>query len=225
VSFTTVGADLLPQDNVEGKPPFGAELAGYSVLLNDQPIPLISLHVVRAEPYLPVALSLVAQIPWGTPPGAVRIRVKRPVASFFPAGLQSFDVFSKAPAFFVCCDDNHMVAAHQDFTALVTSGNPARPGEIIHAYMTGLGPVNGPVADGILTPLEALLWVADLPTCTLHSRQFVGSLRVWFAGLAPALIGVYQVSFQIPGNAPQDVSAAIGCGGGRGALPIGSRLN
>ncbi|MCC6368426.1 MAG: hypothetical protein IT165_33285 [Bryobacterales bacterium] len=34
-SFTTVGADLLPRDNVEGEPPFGAQLAGYSVLLND----------------------------------------------------------------------------------------------------------------------------------------------------------------------------------------------
>lgn len=34
-----------------------------------------------------------------------------------------------------------IIVAHQDFHGVVTRADPAAPGEIVHAYMTGLGQV------------------------------------------------------------------------------------
>src|SRR5262245_58840721 len=41
-----------------------------------------------------------------------------------------------------------IVVAHQDFHGLVTRADPAIPGEIVHAYMTGLGEVQPTPATG-----------------------------------------------------------------------------
>lgn len=43
-------------------------------------------------------------------------------------------------------------AAHEDFMSLVTPAHPARPGETVHVYLTGLGAVDQPVATGAPSP-------------------------------------------------------------------------
>ena len=74
---------------------------------------------------------------------------------------------------------------------------PARRGEVIEIYCTGLGPVSNPPAAG--SP------ATDSLSSTLgHTIVTVGTVfaEVLFSGLAPRLAGVYQINARIPQQAP-----------------------
>jgi uncharacterized protein (TIGR03437 family) len=77
---------------------------------------------------------------------------------------------------------------------LVTDQEPARAGEFVILYATGLGRVQGDIAAGQAAPLDRLL-----PT-VLAVEVRVGGQAVApaFAGLAPGFAGLYQVNVQLP---------------------------
>jgi len=73
------------------------------------------------------------------------------------------------------------------------SGNPAAPGTVIAAYLTGLGPVQPPVATGAQAPFNVLSRTTDLVTATIGGLP----ATVVFSGLAPGYTGLYQVNVQV----------------------------
>ncbi len=94
-----------------------------------------------------------------------------------------------------------IVAVHQDFSGLVGLSSPARPDEIVHLYATGLGSVTPAVKTGAATPIGPLYPVVQPLGCNLVIGNVAvpgPPLTVAFAGLAPGMIGVYQVDLQIP---------------------------
>jgi uncharacterized protein (TIGR03437 family) len=92
---------------------------------------------------------------------------------------------------------------HQDFGSVVDQRNPATPGEVLHLFGTGFGPVDQPVPTGAPSPSDPLARITA--SChwvdSLHNDQ---PLDVLFAGLAPTLVGQYQIELRIPavGSAP-----------------------
>jgi uncharacterized protein (TIGR03437 family) len=92
----------------------------------------------------------------------------------------------------------YAAAEHADGT-LITENSPAQPGESIAVYLTGLGQVIPPIADG--TPgtssapynqtLNTIYASIDGPTTSTAAT-------VLYAGLAPTLTGLYQVNLTIP---------------------------
>ena len=60
-----------------------------------------------------------------------------------------------------------------------------------------MGPTSPSVSSGNATPL-AQLTVNDTATLTLNGAP----VNVLFAGLTPTTVGLYQVDFQVPANAP-----------------------
>jgi uncharacterized protein (TIGR03437 family) len=60
-----------------------------------------------------------------------------------------------------------------------------------------MGLTNPNVSSGNAMPL-AQLTVLDTATLTLNGA----SVPILFAGLTPTLVGLYQVDFQVPANAP-----------------------
>lgn len=86
-------------------------------------------------------------------------------------------------------------------------GEPAKPGDFIQIYMTGLGratpngdPAGIPLPTGTVAP-------ADGKTVYLTLSQpgvAIGGVpaQVSFSGLAPGFAGLYQVNVQIPAGAP-----------------------
>jgi len=80
-------------------------------------------------------------------------------------------------------------------SALVTASNPAAPGEVVVIYATGLGPVSPAPATGQSAPA-----VPPLALVTTPVKVTIGGVEaaVEFAGLAPGLVGVYQVNAQVP---------------------------
>ena len=75
---------------------------------------------------------------------------------------------------------------------------PSAKGEVLTMYCTGLGPVDHQPVTGNATPGDPLARTLTLPTVTVGN---VAAL-VTFSGLSPGLVGLYQVNFQVPANAP-----------------------
>lgn len=91
----------------------------------------------------------------------------------------------------------HIIAQHSDYS-LVTSSNPAKPGEYLIMYLVGMGATNPPVASGAASPGPPnLANVVEQPTVTVDSQPST----LLFAGLSPGYVGLYQINFQVPSSA------------------------
>ncbi len=95
-------------------------------------------------------------------------------------------------------DGTQAVAVHAADYTLVTAAKPLRGGEFAFIYSAGLGAVSNPPSTGSGAPFSPLaVALADVRVSLAGSP-----CDVPFAGLAPGLVGVYQVNFRVPANAP-----------------------
>ena len=149
------------------------------------------------------ASELDVQIPWEVLPSpqfpAVPMTLHSSTSPF--ESLVELDLETAAPVFertgTPMDGPREIIVAHQDFHGVVTVGDPATPGEIVHAYMTGLGEVQPIPPTGSAPSL--LSNVVSRPLCWVQPpARPPETAAVTFAGLAPGLIGIYQVDIQIP---------------------------
>ena len=175
----------------------GFALDELTVNLQGVSLPLISANTAELD----------VQIPWQDLPS--------PQFPSFPMTIHSssspfesvvqLDLETAAPTFertgMPMDNQRDIVIAHQDFHGLVTLNDPAAPGEIVHAYMTGLGEVQPVPLTGSAPSPTLLSNVAIRPLCWVQvfpSPQKTAPIT--FAGLAPGLIGMYQVDIAIPAD-------------------------
>jgi uncharacterized protein (TIGR03437 family) len=93
-------------------------------------------------------------------------------------------------------------AVHDDFRSLVTPSSPARPGETIHVYLTGLGPLDQSLPTGAAGPLAPLARPVARLRCSLGSID-APLLQMPDLVYAVGMVGIYQAELIIPDNAPQ----------------------
>ena len=94
---------------------------------------------------------------------------------------------------------------HQNFSTLVSDSQPPATNEILHLYMTGLGPVSPAVATGEKAPSEPLSRIVNSISCATNiSSSSSLDVPVEFAGLAPGLAGIYQVDIKAVPGFPTD---------------------
>ena len=100
----------------------------------------------------------------------------------------------------------YAAALHAASGEVITSSNPAQPGEYISVYLTGLGVVTPTITDGALGPTSTLSY-SDLYNAGNLGVYFndygpdgsVGNYgNIEYAGLAPGLAGLYQINVQVP---------------------------
>ncbi len=100
-------------------------------------------------------------------------------------------------------DGTIAIIAHEDFHGVVTAADPAHPGEVLHAYMTGLGELETPLPTGVPGPLNADAAAHPLACTGGESAETATSpvtlLGKWFA---PTMIGFYQIDIEVPPNVP-----------------------
>jgi uncharacterized protein (TIGR03437 family) len=109
---------------------------------------------------------------------------------------QSFQAGAASPGLSVL-PNGFVQAGHADGT-VVTEAKPAKPGEVLSVYLVGMGATSIPVASGQPGPSGTFATTTINPVLTLNGEN----TTVSFSGLIPGLVGVYQVNFAIPADAP-----------------------
>jgi uncharacterized protein (TIGR03437 family) len=85
---------------------------------------------------------------------------------------------------------------HQD-GSLVNAKNPAKPGETVSVFLTGLGAVNPSIPDGAAGPTGTLSETTNTITAYVGGQQ----ATVTYSGLAPGFAGLYQLNLTVPSGA------------------------
>jgi uncharacterized protein (TIGR03437 family) len=153
--------------------------------------------------------TITAQVPWEVRTGSRSFEINLPTASPFyqstnvnvlPAWLR-FESAGTPQSLF------GLKLLTEDFSALAV--NPLPAGAILHAYATGLGPVNGSAQTGVPATAGALIPIQGTITCQFLPQA--SNAQTLFAGLAPELLGVYQIDFQLADEGVPVTVTGINC--------------
>ncbi|HUJ50297.1 MAG TPA: IPT/TIG domain-containing protein [Bryobacteraceae bacterium] len=104
------------------------------------------------------------------------------------------------------------------FSALSVCGQPAKPGDVLVLYATGLGlatpngdPNGKPLTTGNLAPADGSVLYETVTTPTVMVGGFPA--KVLFSGIPPGLTGEYQIDFEVPtGVTGDDVPVVFSMG-------------
>jgi uncharacterized protein (TIGR03437 family) len=196
------GTNLAAVSEDATQNPLPVSLGGSTLLINGNPAPLL-----YASPG-----QLNAQIPCETALGSASAVVVTGNTSSVPVRIV---IQPTAPGLFAAM-------LNQD-GSMNGPDHPAAPGTYLSAFLTGLGSSNPPMVTGVAAPL------GTLARTNLSVTAFFGSQSadVQFAGLAPSLVGVFQVNVMVPalppGSYPLRVLAA-GAATGTAAVQIGASV-
>jgi uncharacterized protein (TIGR03437 family) len=191
------GAPLAPGALVQIT---GQYLAGLTMNAPSIPLPLTlgGTSVIIGGMQAPVSMvspgQVNAQVPFELPAGQpYQVIVNANNALTTP---QSFQAGAASPGLAVL-PSGYVEAGHAS-GAPVTEAAPAAPGETVSVYLVGMGATTIPVASGQPGPSGTFATTVINPGLTLNGE----TTTVTFSGLIPGLVGVYQVNFQVPMDAP-----------------------
>ncbi len=191
-SLGASGVTLADQTVAFSTVPMPKSLADTQVLLNGQPVPL---HFVS-----PGQINFL--IPNNAPSsGSMDVSVIREsTGQILATGLIPMGPY--APGLFTSAGNGtaQLAATNQD-GSINSASNPAKRGDIITLYGTGLGSVAGAPDDGNVPGQQVH---GPVPRVVIGAG-FVPDGNIQYSGLAPGLIGVWQINVRIPENtAPGD---------------------
>jgi uncharacterized protein (TIGR03437 family) len=173
--------------------PLPFTLGGTKVTVNGRPAPLSFVSASQVN----------IQIPYATSEAYATVQV---ITNGKPSnGITLYTNLSAPGVFTLTSNDGTFppgvgpaAALHADYS-LVTADNPAKGGETLQLFVTGLGSVTPAVADGVPAPSNPLSFVDDFVSVDILDQNLVDSqANVSFAGLAPGFAGLYQINFEVP---------------------------
>jgi uncharacterized protein (TIGR03437 family) len=198
------GANLASSRATAQGDPLPTQLAGTSVTVNGAKAPLFFVS--------PTQINL--QLPWETPFSFESVTVATIIVTT-PAGSSApvtVPVSPDSPSLFSFdgsgCGQAAVLNISPDGTVSVNSpSNSAAPGDFVSLFGTGFGLVQPPPADGA---------AATFPVAINDGGVILdGKLlsKVSYAGLAPTLVGVDQINFQIPLETPERCAVPVALAG------------
>ena len=169
-------------------------LGGVSVQINGLSVPLLSVSPQQINFQVPWYLQDQTQ-------AVLAITVNGVHGS--PA---AFSLAKFSPALFTVTEDGRgqgvvLIRDSGEIAApagAFATSRPARRGEIVSVYSTGLGPVTNQPATGSPGQATPAAGTLTLPAVTIGAME----AKVLSSALDPALVGVYRVNVEIPANAP-----------------------
>jgi uncharacterized protein (TIGR03437 family) len=220
-SFLTITATgLSGKDNLSAFP--ATAVNGFAVQIGAWQAPIYALDlsaglinvVVPAEAPPYGTLPVTIQGPNGPASGAIQMAATAPGIFLMPdpsnPSRTNAAALENGTAWIVMPASQAQALGFPGCAGLSTStscGEPAKPGDIIQVYVTGLGnamaggnPNSPPLATGQAAPANGspLYETVALPTVTVSG---VGA-KVLFSGVVPGFAGLYAVDFQLPANTP-----------------------
>ena len=190
---------------------FGVNLASSTVVATTVPLPTslggvsVQINGVSVPLFFVSSTQINFQFPWellGQTTVTITISINGQTSA-----PQTVTLAPSGPAIFATNSQGTgqgaiQIANTTTFAAPVGSisgaeTRPARNGEFITIYCTGLGNVTNRPATGVAASGNPLSATAA-PTVTIGGV----SAAINFSGLAPGFVGLYQVNVQVPNNAP-----------------------
>lgn len=180
--FITLFTSAGPKAETVAKPPYPTTLGGVRVTVNSVAAPLYFVGPNQINLLVPYATTGTKATIVLTNNGMTSNSVDVPLAATAP-GVFSLDQSGTGPG----------AVLHSDFS-LVHDMSPARRGETVLIFLTGLGAVTPGVTDGTAAgsnPLSS----TDAKISVLVAGK---TSPVVFAGLAPGFPGLYQINATVP---------------------------
>ena len=183
-TFTT---ETKTFDSLPNPIPMPKELGDVQVLLNDRPVPLYFIHPTQINFFVPFDMPNS---------GTVELQVVKPSnGQVLAAG--TVPMAPVAPALFAqgAFAEGALAAVNVADGTINSPANRVARGQYISLYATGLGEVDGPPAEG--TPPSGAVPGKDQVRVLIEPRIVEGP-DIQYFGLAPGLIGVYQINVRVP---------------------------
>jgi uncharacterized protein (TIGR03437 family) len=191
-SVALFGDGLADGQVIAPGPSFGPSLGSTQVLLGDQPLPLLTVNSTLVNALIPRTVVPNTQQQLVVQRGSsISVPIQVTVADVGP-GIYTLNGQGTGQGV-VEIANTLLLAAPAGFNS-----RPAQRGEIIMIFMTGLGQVDNPPPDGSPAPLDSLVQTLATPVVTIGGA----TADVQFSGLAPGLVGYYQVNAVVPVDAP-----------------------
>lgn len=204
--------------------PLPKTLAGIQVLVNNTPAALFSVSTSAA----PSANQINFEVPSNAPQSGLADLQVVDATTGRVLGDTTIVMYPVSPGIFTQTSNGlgPAIIENQD-GSLNTPTNEAITGSIVSIYMTGQGYISGMPPDGYAP--TAALSTPYTPTVYIGGVTPVPPDYVKYSGLAPTLVGVWQINVQIPQgvislpNAPVQVfvqADSIVSGGGGLGRPV-----
>jgi uncharacterized protein (TIGR03437 family) len=182
-----------PTRGATASPPYPSSLLGFSVTANGRAVGITSINPGAVNIILPTDIS----------GSVVTLQVQN--GTTFSNGVE-LPLANTAPGVFTQTGNGlgDAAALHANYTP-ITADYPAHGDEVILLYVTGLGAVTPPIAEGALPGMDPPSRV----TTPVAIR--IGELpaEVQYAGLAPGFPGLYQLNVKVPGGILASPSAIV----------------
>lgn len=190
IIFSIFGQNLAPVEKSAERVPLPYNMGGVSVQVQDP------AGVVHECPLYYVAPGQInGQLPYAISGSWVRMRVSS------PGGLspwQKVALDEQHPSLFTSRINGRLAPTLlHNGGSTVDDSAPARSGDYVTAFLTGLGSVDPPVNAGEPAPIPRD--GRDLSHAVTPVEVHLGPQKVpvLFAGLAPQWVGLYQINFQV----------------------------
>jgi uncharacterized protein (TIGR03437 family) len=186
--ITIFGSKLAASTAQAGSLPLPTSLGGASVSLasNGEQLPL----------YYVSPGQINAQLPYDVGTGPVSLLVTTAAGK---SNTDTITVSTQAPKFFTLdASGTGSAVATTPTNTVLTSGSPAKPGDVVTLWLNSMGPVNGSPVAGQAAPGSAPgsqpFTLTTTPVVTVNGTPGI----VQFAGLSPGLVGLYQINVEVP---------------------------
>lgn len=194
---------------------FGTDLSFYEAtgvrdVQGALPMELGNVRVVVGNLAAPLYYVSPSQINFIVPAGLRAGNVKLYVARQGLAGpVLDMTMVDSAPATFKLGSDS-IIAVHAS-GELISADSPAKRGEVIVVYATGLGNTNPALPQFGPPTYPALMSRFSDLRVVLNGAPITQS-RVLYGGVTPGWLGLYQVNVAVPDDAPENPEIRLSVG-------------
>ncbi len=180
------GKNLAPSTDSASTVPFPLTMAGVSVTLNGEAVPLWYVSPTQMN----------VQIPYEALPGS---ELSLEIDNNGKVVSQSLLIAAAAPGIFTSANTN-----------TIDNGLPApAPGTETTLYLTGIGAVSPSIATGAAPASDVLLTDLPVPTQAVAVTVKGVPTSVEFDGIIWGLVGVAQINFIVPSGTPAGSVAPV----------------
>ncbi len=185
------GTGLASTTTIATTLPLATNAGGTTVTING-----ILAPILYASP-----TQLNVQVPYEIPVGTAQVAVQNGCGKSAPASIQ----VASAYPYILQSGTGDAVSFNQD-NSVNSASNPAAGGSVLTVYVTGIGPLDNPVATG------AGASASPLSRPTLPTSATIGGFKtdIYFIGLTPGTAGVAQADLIVPtGLSPGTYSVVL----------------